>query len=105
MKSFKDWAPTGFDTRGLGLPEKQEWFVCEFGQNRDSDLVTIQKFSALVRRLDKIDPDRNDHEVHRFGHWACGWFEIVIVRPDSECARSEERLEKRRKKNDDDDDG
>ena len=26
-----------------------------------------------------------DVEVHRFGHWACGWFEIVLIRPDSDA--------------------
>jgi hypothetical protein len=25
-----------------------------------------------------------EYELHNFGHWACGWFEILIVHPDSQ---------------------
>lgn len=34
------------------------------------------------------DPDVSEcYENHRFGHWACGWFEILIVKPGSDCER------------------
>jgi len=32
-------------------------------------------------------------EVHRFGHWACGWFEIILVRPDTNAAKTAEEIE------------
>ena len=35
----------------------------------------------------------NDFEIHRFGHWANGWFEIVIVRPDTPVAALAEEFE------------
>ena len=34
-----------------------------------------------------------DFEIHRFGHWACGWFEIMIVRPGSQCAKQAQAIE------------
>jgi len=34
-------------------------------------------------------------EVHNFGHWACGWFEIMIVRPGSPAEAIAEGIESR----------
>jgi len=34
-------------------------------------------------------------EVHRFGHWACGWFEIILVRPGTNAAKKAEEIEAR----------
>lgn len=36
---------------------------------------------------------RKDYEVHRFGHWACGWLEIILVRPGTPCAQEAEECE------------
>lgn len=85
MKTYREFSPTSFDTRGLGLPENQDWLVGPCGTNRDADVLTQANWKALNNELDKIDPDLLDHEVHRFGHWANGWFEIVIIRPNSKC--------------------
>ena len=31
--------------------------------------------------------------MHRFGHWACGWFEVVLLRPGSPAFEEAERIE------------
>jgi len=92
MKRYSDWAPSGHDTRGLGLDDRQDWYVAPCTLNRDSKVWEESNWHAQEKRLGD-----DDVEVHRFGHWACGWFEIVLVAPDSfayeEALRIEQDLE------------
>lgn len=87
MIPYSQYAPTHFDSQGLGLPDRQDWLVAPIHQNRDSDCLTQSNFAVGLDILDQTDPTGQDHELRRFGHWACGWFEIVLVRPDSECSK------------------
>lgn len=87
MKRYSEFRPTGFDTKGLGCEDRQNWFVHPCGTNRDADALTRSNFEVSCAELEKVDPEGVDHEVHSFGHWACGWFEIILVRPDSACAK------------------
>lgn len=80
LPRYRDWAPTAGDTRGLALPDRQDWIVCPCGQNRDSEPLDESNFAAAQRILTDAGAE---HEVHRFGHWACGWFEIIIVHPSA----------------------
>lgn len=93
MKRYGDWAPTRFDSRGLALPDQQDWIVHPCGTNRDADALTRSNFHIACRDLEMLDPEGEDHEVHRFGHWACGWLEIIIVRPDTRCAEDAKETE------------
>lgn len=87
MQRYSKFRPTGFDAKGLGLDDKQGWLVHPCGTNRDADALTRSNFEVSVRDLEKLCLNGEDYEVHRFGHWACGWFEIIIVRPDTACAK------------------
>lgn len=93
MKTYSEFAPSGFDTRGLNLPDRQEWLVHPCGTNRDADVLTRSNWDVACADLLKLDPEGDDHEVHRFGHWACGWFEIVLVRPETLCATDAKQTE------------
>ena len=86
MKAYKDWAPTGHDTRGLALDDKQDWLVAPVIRTRDSDCLEESNYACARRLLAKADVEGEDWEDHRFGHWACGWLEIILVRPGSACA-------------------
>lgn len=81
LQTYREYSPTQFDTRGLNLPDRQDWFVAPVGRNRDSDCLAESNFAALVKAL---GGESDTVEVHRFGHWACGWFEIVLVHPSRE---------------------
>ncbi len=93
MQRYSKFRPTSFDRSGLGCRDEQEWFVAPCSRNRDSGTLTESNWQVQLRELEAIDPDGNDHQVHSFGHWACGWFELVLVRPDSKCFELAEGLE------------
>ena len=93
MTPYSKYSPTSMDTRGLGLPDKQDWFVIGIGLNRDSNVLDTSNFQCAEKILDEVDPDGIDHENHRFGHWACGWFEILIVRAGTKCFQEAEKME------------
>lgn len=82
MIRYKEFRPTGADAKGLGLEDKQDWFVLPVSRNRDSELLAESNFSVA---LEMVGGESETVEIHRFGHWACGWFEIVIIQPGSEA--------------------
>lgn len=84
LPRYAAYRPTGFDTRGLGLEDRQDWHVCPVVVTRDTeDPLTLSNWEVFKRELARVDPEGENHETHRFGHWGPGWFEIVIVRPDT----------------------
>ncbi len=92
MRTYSQFRPTGFDCSGLGCDDRQDWLVHPCGTNRDADALTRANFKAAILELENKD-DGPDYEVHRFGHWACGWFEIILVRPDTNAAKLAEECE------------
>jgi hypothetical protein len=89
LQTYSDFQPSGFDVKGLGLADRQDWLVGPVTTNRDAGCLQRSNWEVVTEDIAKADPDGTDHEKHSFNHWACGWFEIVIVRPGSkahECA-------------------
>lgn len=78
MQRYSEFKPTPYDSRGLHLPDQQDWFVLPTTQTRDSDAVDRSNFRTA---LELMGGESETVEVHRFGHWACGWFEIIIIHP------------------------
>jgi len=55
-------------------------FLILLGQNRDSDCLTRSNFqSALIA----LGGESEQVLIHRFGHWACGWFEYLVIDSDN----------------------
>lgn len=77
--NYAQYSPTSFDVKGLGLPDQQNWLVVPVQQNRDSDVLSRSNFAIALREL---GGESDQVEVHSFGHWACGWFELIIVHPN-----------------------
>lgn len=78
MTRYADYAPTPYDRCGAFLPERQDWIVAPVGRNRDSGVLDESNFAVAVERL---GGECETVEIHRFGHWACGWYEIILVHP------------------------
>lgn len=97
---FRDWAPSPLDPKGLGPEEIQDFWVVPLIQTRDSEDAATKRFAAALKDLggegDREDEDGNpvvaDVQVHRFNHWACGWFEIILVRPRSPAMKPLHKL-------------
>lgn len=96
MERYGDFQPTGFDSRSNfiafdreGLDEIEGWYIV-LGRNRDSDILSESNFDAALKSL---GGEGEDVQVHRFGHWACGWYELILVRPDSKAFEIAEEIE------------
>lgn len=89
---YSQWAPSQLDTKGLNLADRQDWLVPNIGQNRDSGCLTTHNFAEFEKRLAEVDSKGVAHEVHRFGHWACGWFEIILVQPNSAAHKAAQEM-------------
>lgn len=84
MQTYNEYSPTAFDRKGAFLPDQGNWLVVPCGRNRDSGCLLESNFHAALKRL---GGESDTVQVHRFGHWACGWFEIIIVAPDSGASK------------------
>ena len=91
MDKYSSFQPTVFDPRGKGLPDKQDWLIVPVSVTRDSEVLAQSNWDTAVKWL-KAGKDP-DVEIHRFGHWGPGWFEIIIVKPDSPAATVAEEIE------------
>ena len=74
-KLYRDFSPTEFDCRGLGLSDRQDWYVAAT-KTRDSCPIDVTNFRAILERL---GGPSDTVEFHTFGHWACGHFDLVLV--------------------------
>lgn len=82
---YAEYAPTGFDSRGAFLPDRADWLVAPVIQTRDSGPLELSNFAAA---LEMLGGESDSVEVHRFGHWGPGWFELILVDP-TDTARVE----------------
>ena len=78
LQTFKDFRPTQFDMRGMGSEGQEDWRVLPTSITRDSDVLSESNFETAQKILDDAEVE---YEVHRFGHWGPGWFEIIVVEP------------------------
>lgn len=91
MKKYKHWSPTPFDTQGLMDGEdRNDWLVVPVIQTRDSRCFERSNFAAALKRL---GGESETVEVHRFGHWGAGWFEIILVAPGTAAQKEGEAIE------------
>lgn len=93
MQTYAEFTPTGFDRAGAFLPESmQSYLVLPCSINRDSDCLAQSNFATALQLL---GGESDMVQVHRFGHWACGWYEIILVNPFCEAAAIAQSIEDR----------
>jgi len=69
--------PSGMDSLSnyMGdIPESN--LLVLMTRNRDSDLLTESNWETAIK---KLGGESETVEIHRFGHWACGWWESLCV--------------------------
>lgn len=95
MKTLTEVAdnPSGWDSRsnymGRNLDELSNLYVV-MTRSPQSDILTESNWDAALKLL---GGESEDCVVHRFGHWACGWWEALCVTENLK-AKGEE-IEKR----------
>ena len=92
LQRYGEFAPTPFDHAGAFLRDRQDWLVAPVTRNRDSQSLAESNFDAT---LELLGGESETVEVHRFGHWGPGWFEIILVHPSraSEAHAIADRLD------------
>ncbi len=92
MQKYKDFSPTSFDHHINFDDEREDWFVLGVSQNRDSEPLTRANFQSA---LEILGGESETVEVHRFGHWGPGWFELILLAPErvADGEEIENRLE------------
>ena len=50
-------------------------------RSRDSDILSESNWEVALERL---GGESDTVEIHRFGHWACGWWEALCVQAGSQ---------------------
>lgn len=85
MQRYSEFQPTAFDARGLNGERHgiSDWFVAPVSQTRDSGTLSRSNFRSLLRAL---GGESDTVQVHRFGHWGPGWYEIILIDPADETA-------------------
>ena len=88
--------PSGWDSLDnyMGETEFGEW-RCLLTQNRDSGTVTRSNFISAMNELD--GEDSLNVKILRFGHWACGWWEMIAVKHNTREHLEALDIEKRMK--------
>ena len=83
LPRYREWAPTGFDPKGLNGDDNgvSDYIVLPVIRTRDSGPFEESNFHAALKML---GGESDEVQVHRFGHWGPGWFEIILVDPESD---------------------
>lgn len=78
METYAKFRPTTYDPAGAFLRDRQDWLVLPVSRTRDSGALAESNFEAALAIL---GGESDTVEVHRFGHWGPGWFEIILIHP------------------------
>lgn len=79
MKTLNEIAenPSGLDSYANYFGDKpSSELLVVLTKSRDSDTLTESNWQVAI---DRLGGESDAVEIHRFGHWACGWWEALCV--------------------------
>ena len=79
MRTYSEHTPTAFDSH-IELEGREHWLVAPVSRHRDT--ASALELSNWKAQLEALGGEGATVEVHRFGHWGHGWYEIVLVSPE-----------------------
>ena len=83
--------PSGLDSYSNYIGERpSNSLLVVLTRSRESDTLTESNWEVALERL---GGESEDVEIHRFGHWACGWWEALTVRKGSEAEKEALEIE------------
>ena len=77
MIPYSKHRPTQYD-RHLPLEDREHWLVFPVSRTRDSNPLEESNFAVALQTL---GGEGETVEVHRFGHWGPGWYDIILIDP------------------------
>jgi len=85
MIPYSEFRPTGFDNH-IEVEDQEDWLVAPVSRNRDNedDPTVWSNWKVVTDELEKLDPEEEYYQIHSFNHWGPGWFEIILVNPESQ---------------------
>ena len=83
--------PTGFDSDrnfcGDSDHLRKHYYLAPVSTSRDADILTRSNWEVVTDEILKV-AKHEDTEIHRFDHWACGWYEqLLIHKSDTEALK------------------
>ena len=83
--------PSGFDSYSNYIGEiPSDSLLVVLTRSRDSDILTESNWEVALERL---GGESDTVEIHRFGHWACGWWEALCVQAGSQQQEEADEIE------------
>ena len=82
FETYGCFKPTEFDSH-IEMEDREHWQRMPVIQTRDSGPLDQSNFAQF---LEGLGGESDTVEVHRFGHWGPGWFEIILVDPADQKA-------------------
>ena len=78
--------PTAFDSAAnyAGSDLSYLW-QAPVGLTRDADTLATSNWEVVTESILKAS-QHDETDIHRFGHWACGWYELLLIHPDDTAA-------------------
>ena len=83
-KHLKRWTsedPATGETSNYIGERPDDCYVGPVSVNPGSNCLTRANWKVIATELESLGA-----EIHRFGHWACGWYEILLIPPDADDA-------------------
>jgi hypothetical protein len=83
LQRYSEHKPTTFDTHICD--QLDHLWVAPVSISRDAGLLTQSNWAVVSEEILR-NCYHEESEVHRFGHWACGWYEILLIHPEDKEA-------------------
>lgn len=80
---YEGFRPTPFDPH-IRCDLNHFW-IAPVSLNRDSGCLETSNWEVVTKDI-LSKAIHGETEVHRFGHWACGWFELLLIHPNDDAA-------------------
>jgi hypothetical protein len=90
LQPYSSFKPTAFD-RNIDI-DRNDWLIAPCSRNRDSEPLQKSNWEIQKAEFELLSDEGENWEIHRFGHWANGWFEIIIVKPGTKQEKLAEDL-------------
>lgn len=85
-------SPSALDSTSnyVGEIPDESWY-CLLTHARDSDALEDSNFRVALERL---GGESENVKIHRYNHWACGWWESLAVRANTTEFEIAEKIER-----------